>query len=389
MANRFAIANTNFDNTATWSTTPGGVGGASIPTIGDNAIANNRTVTISANAICDWILNDTTGGATGGGGFSLGSGVTLTANVSAGIVIVCLSYSGIGTSNIIGNIYAGTGNNTRGVSNNSTGTLNITGNAFGPPTGVNQPAAVYNASNGIINFVGNAIGGGQSSGWGLWNTSTGTINVTGNVIGGTAAAGANNAGVGTISIFGTASASNFTNGATNTSTGLLYITKVVGNNFGLGTVGVNSVVGASNTQNGRMYVEQVEFGPRGQTPISGPVYIIPSNRNTLTGVLTALGNTVTFYNSLSVNGLLPPVSSVRLGTVYNVGNSVGTMAVPSASAVEFGVPVDNTVGVAALTPQNVWGYSKLSATDVGSMGDRLRNTATAQSVGSQIASFNL
>jgi hypothetical protein len=65
------------------------------------------------------------------------------------------------------------------------------------------------------------------------------------------------------------------------------------------------------------------------------------------------------------------------------------MAVPSASAIQFGVPVDNTVGVATLTPQTVWGYSRLSATDVGSMGDRLRNAATTQSIGSQIASFNL
>ena len=137
------------------------------------------------------------------------------------------------------------------------------------------------------------------------------------------------------------------------------------------------------------YVEQVEFGSRGATPISGPVYILPSNRNTLTGYTTALGTPVTFYNSLSIDNLLPPASSVRLGEVYNVGNSVGTMAVPSASAVQFGVPVDNTVGTAALTPQSVWGYSRLSATEVDSMGDRLRNTATTQSVGYQIASFNL
>ena len=138
-----------------------------------------------------------------------------------------------------------------------------------------------------------------------------------------------------------------------------------------------------------MYVEQFEFGPRGQTPISGPVYILPSNRNTLTGYTTAVGTPVTFYNSLSVNGLLPPVSSVQAGVVYNVGNSVGTMAVPSASAVQFGVPVDNTIGTAALRPQDVWGYARLSATQVDSMGDRLRNAATTQSIGYQIASFNL
>jgi hypothetical protein len=221
------------------------------------------------------------------------------------------------------------------------------------------------------------------------NSSSSTLFLTGNIYGGGSAVGINNAAAGTVSIQGNAIGGSGAAGVNNASTGVATITKVVGNAFGLGSVGIGSVVGASNTQNGRLYVEQVEFGPRGQTPISGPVYIIPSNRNTLTGVLTALGNTVTFYNSLSVDGLMPPASSVRLGTVYNVGNSVGTMAVPSASAVQFGVPVDNTVGVAALTPQTVWGYSRLSATDVGSMGDRLRNAATAQSVGSQIASFNL
>jgi len=65
------------------------------------------------------------------------------------------------------------------------------------------------------------------------------------------------------------------------------------------------------------------------------------------------------------------------------------MAVPALESVIFGVPVDNTVGTAALTPQNVWGYARLSATEIGSIGDRLRNAATTQAVGSQIASFNL
>jgi hypothetical protein len=271
--------------------------------------------------------------------------------------------------------------------NASLARLYVFGDIFGSSTGT-QACIQFSGGSGVY-IVGNVYGGNVGSAFGVQNSSSSTLFLTGNIYGGGSAVGINNAAAGTVSIQGNAIGGSGAAGVNNASTGVATITKVVGNAFGLGSVGIGSVVGASNTQNGRLYVEQVEFGPRGQTPISGPVYIIPSNRNTLTGVLTALGNTVTFYNSLSVDGLLPPTSSVQLGTVYNVGNSVGTMAVPSASAVEFGVPVDNTVGVAALTPQTVWGYSRLSATDVGSMGDRLRNAATAQSVGSQIASFNL
>ena len=84
MANRFAIANGNFNDTATWSTTSTGSGGASVPVAGDNAIANNRTVTITANATCDNVTNGSTYGGTNGGGFIINDGVTLTANVIGG-----------------------------------------------------------------------------------------------------------------------------------------------------------------------------------------------------------------------------------------------------------------------------------------------------------------
>jgi hypothetical protein len=397
MANRYAIANGNFNNTATWSTTPAGVGGASVPTIGDDAFANNRTVTVNVDSACDNVVVGAIAGATAGGTFTLNNGVTLTANVTgSGTTSNFVTFGGsVGNfANLIGNIAHSTINNTANIVNNtSTGTLNITGNIIGGSVANSGNGTGSVGGNGIINIVGNVIGGAGTTTQGvvLQAGSVGIITITGNVSGGPSsnAFGILNRSTGTIIINGTVFAGTGASGASNISTGVISATRVVGNSFGLGSVGIVSQAAIDNVQNGRVYVEQVEFGPRGQTPISGPVYIIPSNRNTLTGVLTALGNTVTFYNTLSVSGLIPPVSSVQLGTVYNVGNSVGTMAVPSASAVEFGVPVDNTVGVAVLTPQTVWGYSRLSATDVGSMGDRLRNAATTQSVGSQIASFNL
>ena len=324
--------------------------------------------------------------------------------------------TGNGTVNIVGIVRSGYGNsgdNPFGVTNSTaTGTVNITGGVIAGTGTTAQQAGISNAGilnvigyvqattgtnyHGIINsgtasISGTVTGGSGSPAYGVSNT--GTVSITGTVTGGSGSTGygINSSAVNSVVyVYGSAVGGINGIGVVNASSGFVYVTKAIGNGFGLGSVGIIAgVVGLANSQNGRAYVEQVEFGSRGQTPISGPVYILPSNQNTLVGYTTATGSSVTFYNSLSVSGLIPPASSVRLGTVYNVGNTTGTMAVPSVSAVEFGVPVDNTVGIAALTPQTVWGYARLSATDVGSMGDRLRNAATTQSVGSQIASFNL
>jgi hypothetical protein len=346
---------------------PGGAGQGLTANSGNTTIYGNVMGTVNQN----WGIQTTNTANVTLFGNALGNGEA------------AFYHGSTGTFTVVGTVSGRVGN---GAYNQSTGTINISGDVYA----VNSDGA-RNTSTGTINITGNCFGGAVASVYGVLNNSTGTVTVVGNVSGGLTSAsfGANNNSTGRVFINGSAIPSNVCSGANNNSTGLLYITRAVGNNFGLGTVGINSIVGAQNTQNGLMYVEQFEFGPRGQTPISGPVYILPSNRNTLTGYTTAVGTPVTYYNTLSVTGLLPPVSSVQAGVVYNVGNSVGTMAVPSASAVQSGVPVDNTVGVAALTPQTVWGYARLSATQVNSMGDRLRNAATTQSVGSQIASFNL
>jgi hypothetical protein len=369
------------------------------------------------------VYGNLTGSITTNGFFAFNNAGTGTVNIFGDVRAGSAGNSdgvrntGNGTVNIVGIVRSGNGNsgdNPFGINNNTaTGTVNITGGVIAGTGTTGNQLGVSNAgilnligfvqataganyhgigNSGTANISGSVTGGSGSTAYGINNT--GTVSITGNVIGGTgsSAHGVNSSAVNSIvNVFGNATGGiNGGVGVNNSSSGFVYVTKAIGNGFGLGSAGITAgTVGLANSQNGRAYIEQAEFGSRGFTPISGPVYILPSNQNTLTGVLTALGNTVTFYNSLSVDGLLPPASSVQLGTVYNVGNSVGTMAVPPSNAVQFGVPVDNTVGVAALTPQTVWGYSRLSATDVGSMGDRLRNAATTQSIGYQIASFNL
>jgi hypothetical protein len=113
------------------------------------------------------------------------------------------------------------------------------------------------------------------------------------------------------------------------------------------------------------------------------------------------------FRDNSTNGALPPAASapatrlvapttavdapspanVRFGTSYALGSQTGTMRVPVASAVMYGVEVDNTVGTALLSAAQIWNYLRNDINVSGSIGDRLKNCSTVESTGSQIASF--
>lgn len=108
MATYYAIANGGFNTAAIWSLTPTGAGGAGVPTIGDIAVANSRTVSISADAACYLVTNDDRGGATASGTFNL-SAVSLSASVLGGATgtnVYALNFTGTGAT-LIGNISGG------------------------------------------------------------------------------------------------------------------------------------------------------------------------------------------------------------------------------------------------------------------------------------------
>lgn len=325
---------------------------------------------------------------------------------------------GTGTINVYGNVYGGGHGASNqfgiGIDSNAAGVVNVVGDCIGGlGLGNFNPGIYARASNATISVTGNVIGGSTGNSNGINSNAANTITVIGYASGGTSAPGITNSTTGTVFvygsayghfsanvpgvnnsssgrmyIFGNAVAGNTGAGASNSSTGLLYITRAVGNAYGAGSVGIASQVGASNSQNGLMYVEEVEFGPRGQTPISGPVFIVPKANNVVVGRQFSYGPTTTFFGSLSVSNLFPPTSSVRSGVKYNLNNFTGTMVVPPASAVQFGVPVDNTFGTALLRPEDVWNYPLSGSLNTNSFGDKLKNTATIQSLGQQIAAFN-
>ena len=368
MANRFAVAAGNFNDTATWSTTAAGSPGASVPVAGDNAIANTRTVTITANATCDNVTNGTAYGGTGGGYFILSSGVTLTANViQGGINGQCVFFNSASpsTAAIVGSITGGAGTGTIAVVNNSSGTLTVTGNSNGRAFTNNSSGTLTitgnctatgsggstplltNSWSGVVNIIGNVVGGSGGASNGVNNTSNGAVNITGNVTGGSAAVGVNN-----------------------TSTGLITI---VGNV----TAGASLVAVASTTATVRISGSFI-YATDGFAPVSAP-RIILSTTPTLAKTRYALNGAGTYVDMYTADntGLGPATNNVRSGVTYS--GMTGSLQVPLPSQVAVGVPTDNTVGTAALTPADVRAALGLTSANLDTQLSVLSNLDAAVS----------
>ena len=405
MPTYYARKSGNVNATDVWATTPTGTAAAVTFAAGDVLVANSFTVTVNVSTdlgSTGQVRNDTTGGATAGGSFSLSNGVTLTANVFASSVS-CVTTSGAVSAAIVGNITGGTSNYISGVTHNSSGTLTVTGTAIvGTGIGTN---AILSQSPGTLVFTGNAVGGSVGSGLGhtpllvygyatitgnltggsvasacgLQNWGTSPCAVTGTVTGGTAsgAVGALNGTTGSIAIVGTCVGGSAGAGATNNSSGTLTATRAKGGAL------ASAAVGVAASTNGSTLVEEIEYGDLGASPVSGPIRL--SDKSSNVAVMYRFGTTKKTLTDPNATGLMPSAANVRFGTVYNGGNSTGTMRVPAAGSVALGVPVDNTTGTAALTPAAVWDYLTSAATTSGSMGERLKDAATVASTGQQLA----
>jgi hypothetical protein len=373
-----SAATGNFSAGATWT---GGV----VPTVGDEARASTgHTITIDVNTTCDEVSN------AGTGIFTLADGVTLTANVTHKSTTTsrnCLQFTAVSPAQgfIVGNVIGGTVSTSNGAVNTSTGTLTITGNVTGGSGSTSFGAS--NASTGTIAITGNITGGSASNAEGARNLSTGTLNITGNVTGGSGASsfGTHNVASGTITIVGSAIASAASNGANNASTGTLTVTRAVGNAYGIGAAGgtvlaygLNSAAIGSDSR-----AQELEYGENGAAPTFGAVKIVAATNNKCIVELTTSAQK-TLADPSDGTGQANE-ADVRSGTSYALGNKTGTCAVPAAGSVALGVAVDATTGTAVLTPAAVWDALTSGMTTSGSIGARLKNAATLDSTGQQLA----
>jgi hypothetical protein len=371
MANVRAFRSGNWSDTNP-ATSPWGTGGVLYaPAANDDVYSNTFTIHVDTNVTVTSVTNnsassrpfkDATGTATAGGTFNLLNGVTFTGNVlgqpSTNTTTVILS--GTNSANMVGTVFGNTnggGGAIPTVASSSTGIFNITGTLQGRDVGYSQPC-VSNSSGGIIQFTGTIAGGTSTNARGLDNSSVGTIIVTGNVTGGTgsAAYGINNSSTGTAIIVGNVTATSATNAFVSSNASA--INKISGNI-------INHPNGTAAIYAARYVVD----------PIPQNSFIQYSNVNQFS------------TDSLSAFSM-PPVSAVRFGTSYANGTLTGTCKVPSQNSVNVGVPVDNTVGTAFLNPATLFDTSVASLTSSNTLGARLKNSATVQSVGNIIASFS-
>lgn len=392
----------NINATDVWATTPSGTAAAQTFVAGDVLVANSFAITVNVSTdlgATGEARNDTTGGATAGGSFSLSNGVTLTANVFAGTV-TCVTLAGSASASVVGNVTGGTSANAIGVDSTGTGTLTVTGNVTGGTA--SSTFGVRSASSGPVVLTGNATSGSGAFSHGMFlanggsasltmtgnvtasaqaigldNAGIGAATITGTVTGSSAQVGARNSGAGSMTIVGTAIGGSGGAGASNTSTGTMTVTRARGGSL------ASSAVGVIGSTTGPTSVDEIEYGDLGASPTSGPIRLVDKSSNV--AVMYRFGTTKKNLVDANASGLMPAASNVRSGTVYNGGNSTGTCAVPAAGSVALGVPVDNTTGTAVLTPAAVWSFATSSATTSGSIGERLANAATVASTGQQLA----
>jgi hypothetical protein len=293
--------------------------------------------------------------------------VNYTGNFYAGGSPAPISITAACTFNFTGNIRQISDGTARGViSVTATNyTLNITGDV-GFATGGQTGNCIFINGNGNINVTGSLIGSGTTNQSAIVINSIATLNVTGSCIGN---------GIG----FGI-------------STGTASYVKVTGSIISNGSAGVNSSnASAINLCTGPFICSNYGFFPY----LVVRMHLIPTTSSyiefrdeTTNGAVspgavapaTRLVSPATLVSNLAT-------SDVRFGIVYALGTLTGTLRMPVANQVTFGIPVDNTSGNAVLTAASVWDYLVSNITTADSIGMRLKNVATPQTTGEQLEAF--
>jgi len=441
MATYWPSANGLWSTLSNWLTATATQAGT-LPTIADDVYADGKNIYIDISTSVASVRTTARSGGVAGGNFYPNNNITLSATNIVPGTTTCITFLSAfpNTCTIVGNVSGSNTTGIVGINNNTSGTMTIYGSVEGGPIGGNAYGAynastgtltiygnvsgaravtatgygVFNNSIGIINIIGNSYGRVAA---GLINNSTGVINITGNCIGsstnniygsinnsfgilnifgicnggsGTTTYGVNNNSGGTVQIYGNSLGGTGATayGANNNATGFMYVQgTAIGNGWGLGSSGIGGAApGIFGSQTGTTIIQGLSCGARGQWPTAGNVFILPTNTSTTT-MFTSASAAQVLFTSLSTN-IVPPASSVRLGTKYNLNDYTGTCAIPSISSVLQGVAVDNSIGIVALQPQTVWSV-QTSAIDTNSLGGRLKESATVQSFGQLLTAFNM
>lgn len=334
------------------------VGGQGQSAVYIGAIANTNIVgslfgqigAVPGGVTANGTVVQASGGTLNVTGFVYGTG-SQTITTYGGYTPAIINNSGGGTVNITGVVYGAGGNITsiprRGVINSAGGNVNITGTvqAITQLTTTGFAYGVDNSGTGNTTITGTCIGGlGNGSTYAAINSGSGTMRVIGTCIG-----GAQSPAV------GGGSASQVT----------LLSGPILCNEY-YGTVGVSA------------------FAWRWINAFSGTYMTLPTSNYTYNANL--------YTSNYATLSQYPANSNVRVGVSYGPLNEyTGTMAVPPANSVAFGVPTGNTTGTivfdANTLAEMVWNVAVSNIATSGTIGNRLKNSATIDVVGDQLESL--
>ena len=418
MADKWPLANGNWSNAANWNdgTKPGP---------GDDVFADGRTVTIDEDVTVASIRTTQRSGGTAGGGFTLNAGITVTADVIAGVT-ACLTRTVAGAeSRVVGNVL-GTSTNAAGLFNSSTGTVVITGDVN---AGTNPGSfGIENTSTGEIIIIGNVTGGLAANAWAIRNSSAGPITITGNVTGGSSTSNApaiqNTSGLVTVTGNVTGGTAGTCDGITNTGIGEIIIIGNVTGGSGTSTYGIRNnsiapvtitgdVTGGSTAGAFAVFMGSTALiringdvvpsaaasalgsnSHAGRFAISGGLHASPTGFAPYGGAKLSIEPTGLVSHAYATNddAIVGPTrtlstagddqanaADVRFGTTYAAGSRTGTLRVPDPEFVNAGVLTDDTIGTLSVDLQPILDAIGAIDVDLNPVLDKLPTTGRALS----------
>jgi hypothetical protein len=338
----------------------------------------------------------------------ISSSVNYTGSVQNASTGAGINHGSKGTLNLSGSIITNNANGNTGIAITNGGILNMVGNVTGG-TAATQQSIIANSPSCSINITGNVIGGTGNGAIAITlGTNTGNGNnrltVNGNVIG--------NGSAGILAAFGFSNivitGSLIDNGASaylDTQFGSSNLTvsgSVIGTRAAAATInkttGGNTVTvigpvyaGLSSPGISSVATNNFLTGPFYNTNNRNAVYaqnlqLISGSTPTWTFDTETYAEQRTLYTQ-NYPGNFPAANNVRQGIVFgDTAQFTGTIAIPPTGSVLRGVPVDNVTGSASFDTQSVWGINTNNLTVTGSLGARLKNTATVAVTGDAIAS---
>lgn len=350
---------------------------------------------------------DTIGTASAGGTFVINDGVNVVANTfnynNANSSSSLFTHTGTGgTTSLSGNILTYVIQR-RFLYLAGTGTFNFTGTIRGESS--NEQSVVYSSHSGTLNFTGDIYYLGSGSNAALCNFAGAGYNltITGNIYNQSTAT----SGLYALQVLRCSGANSQMTIIGNLYNQTLNITSWDYFSTCLDTTIRTTVIGSliNSATLGYCVASSTDFLFMTGPFVASQYACLPYAARRLFIIPTV--NTYFEFVNNSTNGAIPPSvtvsksrvvspdsaadapipANVRSGVTYLEGNLVGTMAIPNAANVAFGIPVDNTTGTAALDAAGIWAVPLTSINTLNSIGRRVKNAATVETTGAQLESL--